>query len=438
MANRAEGRILIIDDDASATRVLSAILAEEGMQTLVAPCSATGKEILRCQDIDAVITDLKMPDIDSIELLDFVQRSCPEVPVIILTAYGSPDSAAWAMSLGAFYYFLKPPDYSLLKAIVTRAVETKRLKCQLREMERENLWQETCRGLFPLVMAEPGLHGQLENCRHRQESVVIRGESGVGRQQIARALHRWRCGRGRPFVVLRREMEEGKGRRGSRKRKGWTAEALQELIGQASQGTLFLDNVDLLDSLAMGVLAQHLRCRSSQRGRDPVFRIIASTTRDLDAEAAAGRFNAELLQLIGALRLSIPPLRSRSAEIPLLAHAYVRELGLRAGRTPFLSPAAMAMLQAYPWPGNLRQLQAEIDKAAGAATGQSIDKEHLSPEIADYPPARATCTLKQLEAQAILQALEASRGNKSRTARRLGLSRKTLYKRLKELTPVTN
>ncbi len=350
--------------------------------------------------------------------------------VIFLASYGSQDAASWALSLGAYYYFLKPPEYSLLKGILVRAVEYKRLRRELDILKRAQAWEDTCRRIFPDAGKSNELRRVMETSRDQEKSVLLCGEVGVGKKRLARALHHWLLGAEKPFVIF-------EGQSGWRSAVGSEGLDWRRFFNEADGGSLYLDGVEYLDPESQARLAHQLSAEKQSRRADgrSGFRLLASTSLDLNEAAAAGQFHPPLLSMIGRFRFSIPPLRERRSDIPLLAYAFLQEIAARERRDLLISPAAVRLLQDHPWPGNIRQFHAELERAAGQAGGGEIREEHLSIGQACRPAAVVPCTLKEIEASAILMALERSRGNKSRTAKMLGLSRKTLYKRLKELAP---
>ena len=448
MQGKVHGRVLIVDDEPNALKVLAAILREEGYSVFKAGDVAAAEHTLGKEDIDTVITDMKMPARDGMQLMDFMAERYPDIPVIFLTAYGSVDSAVHAITRGAFYYFIKPPDYVKLKGMLSRAVEQRGLKRELEALRKRVPGGATAR----IVGATPEMvriFETIEAVKDSMSSVLICGETGTGKELIARSLHYGSVRRDRPFVAVNcaampRELIESElfGYE-----KGAFSGAFSRRIGrfeEAAEGTIFLDEIGELEMPLQAKLLRVLQEKEierlgSNRKIKVNFRLISSTNRSIPAEIAAGNFREDLYYRLNVVRIQVPPLRDRREDIPLLVAELVREYSAREGKVLRLDDEVMAAFLSYGWPGNIRQLGNIIERAVVLAKKDRITPRELPEELKTHVAPAETRprvrTLRQLEGEAILAALEESAGNKSHAAKLLGISRKALYKRLAEIEP---
>lgn len=447
MTASLRGRVMVVDDEPSAVRVLSAILQQDGYEVLGAQSVSAATEALSRDDVDAVITDMRMPDGDGLQLYEHIKGNYPDIPVIFLTAYGTVESAVNAMNKGAFYYFVKPPDYLNLKSILARAVEQRRLKSELARL-RERL--SGAAEPAQMVGKSQGLqkiHDLVEAIKDSPSNVLICGETGAGKELVARALHYRSCRRVAPFVAVNCAAIPGELLESELfgYEKGAFSGAVSRRIGrieQAEGGTLFLDEIGELDVLLQAKLLRVLQEREIERlgGNQKVavdFRLVSSTNLDLTRAVAAGSFREDLFYRINVVRIAVPALRERKEDIPLLVAEFVKEFCRREHKVLTVSAPVLQLLRQYPWPGNIRQLRNVVERAVVLARGQEILEQDLVEDLlvtsepgAEMP--RSVGTLKELELDAVRRALEEAGGNKSRAAKILGFSRKALYRRLKE------
>ncbi|MEZ4600265.1 MAG: sigma-54 dependent transcriptional regulator [Syntrophotaleaceae bacterium] len=444
----SKGNILLVDDEPNAVRVLSAILEEDGFLVEKAYSAAEAKRLLQDHDLDAVITDVRMPGEDGLQLFEDICLEFPDIPVIFLTAFGSVESAVKAMTRGAFYFFVKPPDYASLKGILCRAVEQRRLKREVCLLKAQISNRHNDQGQPAFVGGSTASRKIMENVEAVKDtgsSVLICGETGTGKELIARALHFESVRKDRPFVAvncaaLPKELIESElfGYE-----KGAFTGAGEQRIGKVEQtagGTLFLDEIGELDIGVQAKLLRVLQEKEFERlgGNRKIrvdFRLVASTNRDLPAEVGKGHFREDLFYRINVFCIVVPPLRERKSDISLLAHAFLREFCARENKILSLSPEVLRILEGYDWPGNVRQLRNVLERAVVLARGKEISERELPEELgARKIPLKKRASfssLKEIEAQAVRDALENCNGNKSMAARMLGMSRKALYKRLK-------
>lgn len=445
------GNVLIVDDEPNSIKVLSAILSGEGYNVYKSFNVEKAVKIVNNESMDAVITDLRMPDRDGMQFFEYLKENHPDLPVIFLTAYGTVESAVQTITRGAYYYFIKPPDYMKLKGILSRAVEEHKSK---REVSLCSDGSFAMEGELKIIGKDPKMQKIFETInavRNTKSSVLIMGETGTGKELIARALHYSSSRSAYPFITVNcaaipRELIESElfGFE-----KGAFTSAVSKRIGrfeEASGGTLFLDEIGEIDISLQAKLLRVLQERElerlgSNRKVKVDFRLVSSTNRDLEKDVEAGAFRKDLYYRINVMQIKIPPLRERREDIPLLVAEFVEELCQREGKCISATDEVMGLFTAYNWPGNIRQLRNIIERAVVLARGNEITPAELpeellhagNPEPPPPAPAASVQTLKELEVSAIRNTLDECNGNKSMAAKLLGISRKTFYKRLREI-----
>ncbi len=445
MADTNSGKVLVVDDEPNATKVLSAILSDAGYDVDESSNGEKAIKIISKKDIDVVVTDLKMPGKDGMQLFDYIIENYPDIPVIFLTAYGTVESAVTAMTRGAFYYFIKPPDYLQLKSIIMKAVQQRSLKRELEMLKQKLSGEENHIRIIGNAPQMLKIFDAIEAVKDSASSVLIYGETGTGKELIAKALHYSSGRRDKPFTAVNcaaipRELMESElfGFE-----KGAFTGAVSRRIGkieEASSGSLFFDEIGELE---LGLQAKLLRALQeneierlgSNKKIKVYFRLISSTNRDLKKLVESHSFREDLFYRINVIQLNLPPLRERAADIPLLVAEFVKEFCIRERKALTISDEVMKILQAYHWPGNIRQLRNVIERAVVLAKGRMITIKELSEELLSQQEHSETLskrTLKDLETQAIKDALRECKGNKSKAAKALGISRKAFYKRLRE------
>ncbi len=449
--------ILVADDDRTIRRNLVRLLQSEGYRPLEA---ADGEEALaRIRDDapDAVLLDLKMPRRDGLEVLGELGPALADLPVIVVTAFGGSAPAIEAMRRGAYDYLTKPFDLDEVLLTLKRALRQRALAFEVKAL-RARVGDET-----ELIGDETELIGRSAAMREvfkaiglasaTDASVLIVGESGTGKELVAAALHRHSDRSAGPFIrvncgalpegLIESELfghERGAFTGADRQRPG--------RFERASGGTIFLDEVGELPLPAQAKILRVLQQREFERvgGTETLrsdARVISATHRDLPAEVAAGRFREDLYYRLNVARIAIPPLRDRPEDIPPLAEHILKRLEHRHGWAELsISPEALAAIRERPWPGNVRQLENALARAAIASRGRAILPDHLDadeeadplvPEAVDSAgslPLRAL--LAQVERRAIRLALQACGGNRTQTAERLGISRRQLFDKIRE------
>jgi DNA-binding NtrC family response regulator len=444
------GRILIVEDDEAQLRLLESVLQADGWTVVPA---ASGVEALaaldRTNDVDVILTDLFMPGMDGKALLAAVTERHPEVPVIVMTAHASVDSAVELLHAGAYHYLAKPTKLPELRITVRRAKESTEERRELARLRRHvNLPSDVVGVSRPMQeILETAIR-----VAPTSTPVLITGETGTGKEVVARAIH-GASGRG-TFVALNCaavppslfESELFGFKRGA------FTDARRDHAGvveSAHGGTLFLDEVAEVPLASQPKLLRFLQDGEYRRLGDsePLrsnARLIAATNRDLQAEVAAGRVREDLFYRLNIVHLQLPPLRERPVDIPALAHHLLARLADRYQLAAAdLAPDALAALTAYHWPGNIRELENVLARALALRSGHTLTVRDLPPHIARATGASAAgaasqlpttmLTLEEMERRHILQVLEKTGGNKLKAAEILGIDRSTLHRKLKQI-----
>ncbi|RMG60319.1 MAG: sigma-54-dependent Fis family transcriptional regulator [Gammaproteobacteria bacterium] len=449
-------RVLIVDDEPDIRELLEITLQRMGLETVSAPDLASGHALLAEQDIDLCLTDMRLPDGNGIELVEHIQQQHPEVPVAMITAYGSMDSAVAALKAGAFDFVSKPVDLTMLRNLVDSALRlSERGNNSSGEMRRAGKTEHPGQSTIERIVARaPASRKMVETIRklaRSQAPVFIHGESGSGKELVARSIHELGPRASGPFIAVNcgaipadlMESEFFGHLRGSFT--GATADK-QGLFEAASGGTLFLDEIAELP-LAMQVkllrAIQERAIKPIGAAREiPVdVRILSATHKDLQAEMQAGRFRQDLYFRINVIQLDIPPLRERREDLDELVARLLEELGERWGGTQFeITEEAMDRLRDYTFPGNIRELENVLERAAtlcenNRITGQDLEFLQNGACASDHPPAEdrdAPASLADQERALLMRTLEATRWNRSEAARRLGLTLRQLRYRIEK------
>lgn len=448
MGGGKSGRILIVDDEQNALRVLSAILKEEGYAVHEAMDYNGAISAITRDDIDVVITDMKMPGRDGMQLFEYISGNHPDIPLIFLTAYGTVDSAVHAITQGAFYYFIKPPDYAKLKGILARAVEQRLLKREIESLKSRLGLDEHEGRIIGKATELVKIFETINAVKDSVSSVLICGETGTGKELIARSLHFQSTRKRKPFVAVNcAAMPSGllESELFGYEKGAFTGAAARRIgrFEEAADGTVFLDEIGELELQLQAKLLRILQEKEIERlgsnRKIPVnFRLISSTNRDLAQEIKAGHFREDLYYRINVVNINVPPLRERKDDIPLLTAEFVKEYCAREKKSLQVSSEVMEIFQQYDWPGNIRQLRNIIERAAVLAKGKNVTVRDLPDELRLHTVRKVregsiVRPLREIEMEAVRSALIEVKGNKSKAAELLGISRKALYKRLKEI-----
>jgi len=443
-------RVLVVDDDQTMCAMLRANLTRRGFEVVTSGVPSEAFERLRAEDFDVVVTDINMPGMNGLALCERIVADRPDVPVVVMTAFGSLDTAIAAIRAGAYDFLPKPIEIEVLVVALARAVQHRALRAEVKRLRQV---VEQARGRGEIVgesSAMRRVYDLLERVRESSASVLITGESGTGKELVARALHQRSARSGGPFVAVNcAAMPEAllESELFGHVRGAFTDAKTNRtgLFLQAHGGTLFLDEIG---ELPIGLQPKLLRALQERTVR-PVggaaelpfdARLVAATNRDLETAIEERRFREDLFYRINVLHLSLPPLRARGNDVLLLAQQFLeRYASLGGKRLTGISPAAAAKLLAYAWPGNVRELQNCIERAVALARYTEIAVEDLPDRVRDPKAAQVVMsgddpsdlqTMEEVERRHILRVLDASGGNKSTAARVLGLDRTTLYRKL--------
>lgn len=445
--------ILIVDDEKNYLVVLSAFLSGEGYETLTADSAQQALEVVETTDLDLVLTDMKMPTMDGIELLERIKEKVPDLPVVMMTAYGTVEKAVGAMQLGAFNFIQKPFQNETLKQIVDKAVRTYRVLKENRRLVRalENLYRldniigksEPMQAVFHII----------QRVAHTKATVLITGESGTGKELIAKAIHFNSPRRNKSLVavscaaltetLLESELfghEKGAFTGATTMKKG--------RFEMAHEGTLFLDEIGEVPVSLQVKLLRVLEEMSFERvgGTKTIavdVRLIAATNKDLKAEVEHNRFRKELYFRLNVVGIKLPPLRERSEDIPLLAAHFVNKYAREANRGEMtISPETMRFLCNHRWPGNVREFEHAIERAVLFSKGNEITLDDLPKDLVGFADLEIPIdwqrlsnlpeTLDAIEKRLIQKALSLSNNVQSRAAHLLGIPRNNLHYRLKK------
>ncbi len=441
-------RVVVVDDEPKMAEAIASALELAGHECVVFTSAREALDEVLARGPDVVVTDWRMEGLDGLELLRKIHTARPATPVILVTAYGDVPSAVSAMRAGAFDYVTKPFDNDELRSLVERALEIRRLRDENRELRREILGSRDAE-----VVAESEAMKRVLDLVDRaapsRAPVLILGESGVGKEIVARRLHFGSDRVARPFVavnckalaesVLESELFGHE--------KGAFTGALNANAGcfeRAHGGTLFLDEIAEVSPSFQGKLLRALQEGEVQRvgasaPRKVDVRVVAATNRDLRTEIAAGRFREDLFFRLDVIRISIPSLEDRKEDVIPLARFFLDRQSRAGGRELRLSREAEELLLAHHWPGNVRELSNAIERASVLGRGEEILGEDLLLEprpIDDEAPASEGTLQDVVEravAERIRSALAESRGRKAEAAARLGIERTTLFRWMKRL-----
>ena len=443
----AETTLLVVEDDRSNLESLERLLSKEDYRVLTAPDARAALELLRRQRAHIVVTDLMMPGLSGLDLLKAIKAVSPETEVILMTAYGTVETAVEAMRAGAYDFVEKPLKRMQILKTVAKAMEKSSLVAENRTL-REEISQLRKR---EIIGNSPALRQVLEVAAQAAPSVatvLILGESGTGKELLARYVHAKSQRASGPFVavncaaipesILEAELfghERGAFTGAVQKREGRFA--------QAARGTLFLDEIGELSASVQVKLLRVLQEGEYEpvggRTQRADVRVVAATNRDLAAEVAAGRFREDLYYRLNVIAITSPPLRSRPGDVALLVEHFVKVFGQRNNKGPFtVTPAAMDKLAHYAWPGNVRELENTIERAVVLARSTVLDLADLPKQIAENERARSEIVvsigtpLEEIERTVIRETLRATQGDKRLTAQLLGIATRTIYRKLAE------
>jgi DNA-binding NtrC family response regulator len=453
-AERSRTQLLVVDDDAAMRDFLSESLMDEGYRVDVAAGGRAGIERVRAGGVDLVVTDVKMPDMDGLDMLAEIRAPAGgdvnPPHVVVITAFGSIETAKRALKLGAHDYITKPFEIDDLLVAVEKALDERTLRREVARLRKEVARPYRFENIIGKSAPMQDVFALIRRLSGSSANVLITGESGTGKELVARALHFNSPRSKKPFVavncaaipdtLLESELFGYK--------RGAFTDARTDRAGyfvEADGGTVFLDEIgDLPPQLQAKLLRvlqeRELRPLGAQRPEKVDVRVLSATNRDLTQRMREGVFREDLFYRLNVIEVVLPPLRDRAEDVlPLAEHFLVETAQRSQKRIVAFTQAALKILLAYPWPGNVRELQNVVERAVALAEGEQIGPDDLPSQVRERRSADVLAgalarglTLAELEREYINRVLQAEGGNKTRAAQRLGLDRKTLYRKLEE------
>jgi DNA-binding NtrC family response regulator len=434
-------RVLVIDDERPTRLLMEKELPRAGYLVTTAESGEEALEKVRAQDFDVILLDLKMPGIGGMEALRRIRDSGASGEVVILTGHPDVDSAIEAMKLGAYDYLTKPFKLSELEEVLRRAAERKRLERENTALRRMVAQREPVPVLIGQSQVMTALLATVRRIAPSDANVLIQGESGTGKGLVARIVHEQSARRSGPFLVIncsafQDQLLESELFGHEKGAFTGAAAAKQGLFEVADGGTLLLDEVGEMSAAMQAKLLQVLDSRELRRvGGTRVHRvdvrIIAATNKDLAQEVRAARFRGDLYYRLNVVSMTLPPLRERKEDIPLLIEHFLKQFGTtRTGKT--LSLEALQLLTDYAWPGNVRELANSIERLLILTPGEAIEPDDLPANIRQPGgPARGVSSLAEMERLHVMRVLAETHGKKMQAARLLGIDLKTLNQKIK-------
>jgi len=442
-------RVLIVEDEDKLRRVLELQLQSAGFE--VEKASSAEEAFRKVDRADLILTDLRLPGMNGLELLESIRRQNSHVPVIVMTAFGTIEAAVEAMKAGAADFLLKPFSLDHLMTVVSKALEVRALRDENRKLREELGVRYDWTNIIGRSPAMQEIFGTISRVAPTRATVLLCGESGVGKDLIARAIHYHSPRRDRPFVkinctaipenLMESELfgyEKGAFTGATSSKPG--------KFEQADGGTVFLDEIgDVPPSIQVKLLRilqeREFERLGSNKTRQIDVRVLAATNADLRAALEEGRFREDLYYRLNVMPINIPPLRERKEDIPFLAEHFVRKFSKELGSpVTCISSGAMQKLLEYHWPGNVRELENVIERSLVLCSGQTLEAADIRLDM--VPRTRAASadnflpdgvTLEEHEQNIIREALRRTNGNKSQAARLLGLTRNALRYRLSQM-----
>lgn len=447
-----QAKILVVDDDAEMSSAVCEVLQQTGYLALGAQSGSEALEIVRREQPDLIVSDLRMTEMSGHQLQQELQTIAPDLPVVIITAFGTIESAVESMKLGARDFITKPFSNKELLLVVSRALENRRLRQEVKQLRVE---LARSYGLPNIIAADPRMAAVLEMAERLADSLVtvlITGESGTGKDLLARAIHFSSPRREGPFIPINcaaipENLIESELFGYA---KGAFTDARQAKIGlfiAARTGTLFLDEVGempvpLQSKLLRAIEEKKIRPLGATEEIAVDVRILAATNTNLERALESGKFRPDLYYRLSTVTLAVPSLRERPADVPLLIKHFLSRASAEAGRSvPDVESQAMTRLLRYPWPGNARELQNAIQRGVILARNNVLTINDLPPKVAglDFSAAKMLSeavdkriSLDQLEHDYVRAVVDAVNGNKTEAANILRIDRKTLYRKLED------
>jgi two-component system response regulator HydG len=439
--------ILIVDDEQTIRETCAVVAEQCGMKAITVATANEAFEVLEQSSVDILLTDLKLAESSGLDLLQKVHDLHPQVAVVVLTQYGTIDSAVQATRMGALDYVTKPFRIDELRSRLDRVARAVDLQLENRLLREQLRTRPGFGGLIGVSEKMQRVYKVIEKVSQHNYPVLILGESGTGKELVARSVHFLGSRKERPFVPvdcssLVPTLIESELFGYVKGAFTGAMQAKQGLIEAAQGGTLFLDEigdmpVDMQAKLLRALQEHEVKPVGSTERRQFNVRIIAATNRDLEAAIRSGGFRQDLYFRLNVVQIKLPPLRDRKSDLPILVASFLEKFAGPQGAIRSLSEDAMRRLIAYDWPGNVRELENVIERAVALGSGPIVSTADL-PSTLQYPTSdRApekdeVLPLEELERRAILRTLRETSGDKLAAARILGIGKTTLYRKLKQ------
>jgi two-component system response regulator HydG len=443
-------RVLVVDDELGVCELLEEGLGKRGFRVTFRTAADEAVELLGAEDFDVVVTDLTMRGMSGLELCAWIAETRPDLPVVVITAFGSLDTATASIRAGAYDFVTKPFEMDALRLTLERAARHRALREEVKRLRREVAGSRANEMIVSRSLPMKKVFDLIDRVADSEASVLITGESGTGKELVARALHQGGPRRAGPFVAVncaavpaplleselfghvRGAFTDARGARAG-------------LFARAGGGTLFLDEIgdmplELQPKLLRALQERRVRPVGSDEEIPFDVRVVSATNQDIETAVEERRFREDLYYRINVVHLDLPPLRSRGADVLLLAQHFIERLAPVAGKPiKGLSAAAAEKLVAYAWPGNVRELMNCVERAVALARYDQIAVDDLPEKIRTYRRSHVLVSsddpaelirMEEVERRYILRVLEAVSGNKSQAAQILGFDRATLYRKL--------
>jgi two-component system, NtrC family, response regulator HydG len=444
--------LLVIDDEPGMLSLVERVVSPTGYRTILHSSAKAALAMLAHDRADVALVDLRMPELGGLDVLRAIRQLQPECGVILMTGHASVESAIEAVKLGALDYLVKPLDVTRLRQLLTDAREDASRRSELMASEGATARRLELCGMIGRSAVMQQLFGLVRRIAPHARTALITGETGAGKEGIAHAIHDLGPRRSRKFATINcsavvETLFESELFGHVRGAFTGATDNKAGLFEAADGGTLFLDEIGELPASVQAKLLRVLETGEIQRvgslqARKVDVRIVAATNRDPRVEVEAGRFRSDLFYRLNVVELHVPPLRERREDIPYLTAAFVKDFGARFGKPiEGVTPGAEQVLMSGAWPGNVRELRNVLERACMLTEGHVLTERDLAgamPAVREPTPAHAlsqagpsaTQDLDQVEREHIIRVLAEVKGNKQAAARRLGISRRTLYRRL--------
>ncbi len=450
MGPKQKATVLIVDDEKNTREGMELALVASNYKILSATNAQEALNVLKKESVDVMLTDLMMDGMDGLELMRRAKASNPDMAVIMLTAYGTVETAVAAMKVGAFDYLTKPVNLDKLDILVARALNTLRMEKENTELKKQLHTKYGFESIVGHSKKMQDIFRRIQQVNSSKATVLIEGESGTGKELIAKAIHFSGPKREQPFVAVHcASLAEGvlESELFGHEKGAFTG-AVERKMGRfelANNGTLFLDEVSEMSPATQVKLLRVLQEREFERvgGSKTVkvdVRIITATNKDLKEQVREGRFREDLFYRLNVVTIDIPALRERMEDLPLLVDAFVKEFSLENNKiVEGVSPEVLKAFHSYSWPGNVRELRNTIETMVVLTRNRTLQLEDIPTDLLSgqgtAPRSKQPIAMNVHEAEKSLieRALETARNNKSKAAEILGMSRRTLHRKLKSM-----